>query len=64
VFSKYRKLLELIQKTWKRRPTKEDRLVIFTERRETLAFLCENPTRDGDRYCNPASTVPLFSSAA
>lgn len=43
-FTKYQKLLELLQKTWKWSPrkAKEDRLVIFTERLETLKFLKEN----------------------
>ena len=47
-FSKYQKLLELIQNTWKWKPTKakEDRIVIFTERLETLKFLGENLSRD------------------
>ncbi|MDD5306011.1 MAG: DEAD/DEAH box helicase [Deltaproteobacteria bacterium] len=40
-FSKYGKLLELIRHTWKWNPrkAKDDRIVIFTERLETLAFL-------------------------
>ena len=43
-FTKYQKLLELLNQTWKWSPrkAKEDRLVIFTERLETLRFLKEN----------------------
>ncbi len=47
-FSKYQKLIELIRDTWawKAERSKEDRIVIFTERRETLAFLKEYLVRD------------------
>ncbi len=47
-FSKYQKLLEVIRDTWKWSPkkAKEDRIVIFTERLETLSFLEENLLKD------------------
>ncbi len=46
-FSKYRKLLETLDRMkWKPRRAKEDRLVIFTERRETLSFLAEHLPAD------------------
>ncbi len=47
-FSKYCKLLEVIGEHWRWRASraKEDRLVIFTERRETLDFLAEHLTAD------------------
>ena len=39
-FSKFQRLLKTVKKLgWKRSSAKEDRLVIFTERRETLDFL-------------------------
>jgi ERCC4-related helicase len=46
-FSKYQRLLEVLRKSWKWKPTKkDDRLVIFTERRETQRFLAERLTAD------------------
>ncbi len=46
-FSKYQKLLESIDQIgWRLSRAKEDRLVVFTERRETLSFLEENLSRD------------------
>jgi superfamily II DNA or RNA helicase len=46
-FSKYRKLLEVIASLWKWTPhLSDDRLVIFTERIETLKFLHEHLKRD------------------
>jgi ERCC4-related helicase len=46
-FSKYQQLLQTLGKMgWKLSRAKEDRLVIFTERRETLTFLAENLGRD------------------
>jgi SNF2 family DNA or RNA helicase len=46
-FSRYQKLLEVIRKSFKWKPKdKADRLVIFTERRETLDFLAENLVAD------------------
>ena len=46
-FSKYQKLLETLQKIrWKLGRAPDDRLVIFTERRQTLSFLAENLGRD------------------
>ncbi len=42
-FTKYLKLLETLDRLrWKVRRAKEDRLVIFTERRQTLTFLAEH----------------------
>lgn len=42
-FSKFQKLLETIKQSgWVLKKAKEDRLVIFTERRETLEFLAEH----------------------
>jgi len=47
-FTKYGKLLEVIRDhwTWKASKAKEDRIVIFTERRETLDFLAKHLTKD------------------
>ncbi|MFC1482224.1 helicase-related protein [Myxococcota bacterium] len=47
-FSKYGQLLEVIRDNWKWKASraKEDRLVIFTERRETLDFLANHLTKD------------------
>jgi ERCC4-related helicase len=46
-FSKYHKLLDTLSRIgWTARRAKEDRLVIFTERRETLAFLAEQLVAD------------------
>ena len=46
-FSKYQRLLSTLKSMgWKLSRAKEDRLVIFTERRETLQFLAENLGRD------------------
>ena len=46
-FSKYGKLLATLKQIgWKLGSAKEDRLVIFTERRETLAFLADNLGED------------------
>jgi ERCC4-related helicase len=46
-FSKYMKLLETIDEIgWTLRRAKTDRLVIFTERRQTLSFLAEHLGRD------------------
>jgi len=48
-FSKYGKLLAtLAQMGWTVRGAKEDRLLVFTERRETLSFLAEQLTADLD----------------
>lgn len=46
-FSKYQRLLEVLtEMEWTLRRAKEDRLVIFTERRETLSFLAEQLSQD------------------
>ncbi len=46
-FSKYRQLLETLKRMkWKLARSKQDRLVIFTERRETLSFLAEHLSAD------------------
>lgn len=46
-FSKYRKLLDtLARMKWTVRGAKEDRLLVFTERRETLSFLAEHLNAD------------------
>ena len=46
-FSKYQKLLETLERIgWKAHGRSDDRLVIFTERLETLDFLAEHLTAD------------------
>jgi superfamily II DNA/RNA helicase len=46
-FSKYQKLLEVLRETWRWSPAKkDDRLVIFTESRETQMFLDKQLTAD------------------
>ena len=46
-FSKYQRLLELLQGEWQwRGDDPKDRIVIFTERRETQRFLIEHLARD------------------
>jgi superfamily II DNA or RNA helicase len=46
-FSRYQKLLETLERTgWSSRKAREDRLVIFTERRETLSFLAGRLSAD------------------
>ncbi len=46
-FSKYQKLLETLERRgWRPSRAREDRLVIFTERRETLAFLEQHLVAD------------------
>jgi len=45
-FSKYNKLVELIQKTMKWKKQADDRIVIFTERIKTLEFLKEHLQKD------------------
>ncbi len=46
-FSKYHKLLRTLERMqWKAGRSKEDRLVVFTERRETLSFLAEQLSAD------------------
>lgn len=46
-FSKYQKLLATLERLkWTVRGAKEDRLLVFTERRETLSFLAERLSAD------------------
>lgn len=46
-FSKYQRLLRTLEELgWKARKAREDRLLVFTERRETLAFLAEQLSTD------------------